>query len=265
MATRRPRLKKGFRVQTPGKRFATQHRSGFGGPTKGVVTPKAPGMNTTAPTAPIPKYGQVPKPMATPPPSASLQTTLDRNVTRQQYGTGMGDTNFAIRNLAAGYGLAPSVVQYGYDPGSNADTQTQLSIAQNQPGSTAEVLARNLALQHGNIDDNAELSNTFFSGRRLNELTSADDQYRGDLAQAQRDYEQALATLTGGLLSAQTTRNTNLSQADINDATAAVQAPPEAQAPQQTPLQFLQGLGGTLTNLGGKWYLRKPDGSLVPV
>lgn len=186
----------------------------------------------TQPVAPTaPKLAAVPQIAAAPPPP-SLQSTSDRNTANYDYGTSMGDVNSQLRSLAAQYGGAPQVTQYGYDAnkGAGGDTQSTLDVAANQPGSTLEVLARNLGLTKGNINDTNEAQNTFFSSRRISDLGNADSQYTGDAAAAKRTYDDAVSALTTAILQGRGTRNTNLTNADIADAQAAAQTTPEAQS-----------------------------------
>lgn len=203
-------------------------------PTAGVKrTPAQLSFKPAAPTQPVapaaPKLATVPQ-LAVAPPSPSVQTAADRNTTNYQYGTLMGDTNTQLRSLAAQFGGAPKVTQYGYDPNTRKDTETSLDVAANQPGSTMEVLLRNLGLTKGNINDTAESQNTFFSSRRLGNLGSADTQYQGDVGAAKRAYDDAVQALNTAILTGRGTRNTNLTNADITDQQAAAATAPQAQA-----------------------------------
>lgn len=210
--------------------------------------PKKPAAPVTQPAAPAkPALAAAPKAAVAAPP-ASVQTGADRNNSNYQYGVGMGDVNSQLRSLAAQFGGAPKVTQYGYDPALNAnggygDTQTSLDVAANQPGSTLEVLLRNLGLTKQNIDDTNAAQNTFFSSRRVGDLGSADSQYTGDVGAAKRAYDDAVNALIngpGGILAMRGTRNQNLSQADITDQQAAANTPPEAQAtdPAAAPIDW---------------------------
>lgn len=207
---------------------------GFTGATK----PATAGV-TQPPRPAAPALAAVPK-IAVGPPPPSVQTTSDRNSTNYSYGTMLGDTNSQIRSLAAQFGGAPQVTQYGFDPTKGyggADTETKLDVAPNQPGSTMEVLLRNLGLTKGNINDTNEADNTFFSSRRLGQLGAADTQFTGDAAAAKRQYDDAMGALVTAILQGRGTRNQNWAQADITDAQAAAATPPEAQAvnPAATP------------------------------
>lgn len=188
------------------------------------------GVPVTQPIAPAkPALAAVPKIAAGPPP-ATLTSTSDRNAANYSYGTMMGDTNSQLRSLAAQFGGAPQVTQYGYDPTGRKDTESTLDVAPNQPGSTMEVLLRNLGLTQGGINDTAESQNTFFGSRRVGDLGDADKQYQGDVATAKRTYDDAVSALTTALLTGRGTRNQNLTNADIADVQAAASTPPEAQA-----------------------------------
>lgn len=199
---------------------------GFSAPSAGTKPTVTQAPKPVAPTlAPVPK-------IAVGPPAPTLQSGADRINTNYSYGNTVGDINTQLRSLAAGYGAAPKVTQYGYDPtkGSGGDTASELDVAGNQPGSTMEVLMRNLGLTKGNINDSNLADNTFFSSRRLDQLGSADAGFAGDAAAAKRAYDDAVGALTAQLLGARGTRNTNLSAADIADIQNAASAPPEAQS-----------------------------------
>jgi hypothetical protein len=224
------------------KKKPTPMVSAWGGLSRSYVRPtsKAPTAPRSTPAAPTqppkpvaPTLAPVPKPIATGPPPPSLQTTADRNAAKYDYSTYQGGVNDQLRSLGAQFGGAPQVQQFGYD--ANGDSSQGLEIQANAPGSTMEVLMRNLGLQKQNIDDTNLGDNTFFSSRRLGQLGSADQGYTGDVAAAQREYESAVNNLITGLMGARGTRDTNLSQADINDWQAAQQAPPEAQQPVDQP------------------------------
>lgn len=204
--------------------------------TGAAPVPKPP---TQPPTPAAPALAAVPKIAAGPPP-ASLQTGADRINTNYQYGTTVGDVNTQLRSLAAQYGAAPKVTQYGYDPtknvgGAYGDTTTTLDVAPNQPGSTMEALLRNLGLTKGNVNDTNLAQNTFFGSRRLGQLGDADSQFAGDSGAAKRAYDDAVNALINGpngILAARGVRNTNLTNADIADQQAALAVPPEPSAPE---------------------------------
>lgn len=201
-------------------------------PPRPVAPPPKPPTQPAAPAAPA--LAAVPKIQSGPPPP-TLQSGADRNSTNYAYGTTLGDVNSQLRSLAAQYGAAPQVTQYGYDAtkGLGGDTQTALDVAPNQPGSTMEALMRNLGLTKGNIDDTNLAQNTFFGSRRVDQLGAADKQFSGDAAAAKRAYDDAVNALIngpGGILAARGTRNQNLTNADIADTQAAAATTPEPAA-----------------------------------
>lgn len=169
----------------------------------------------------------------------TLQSTADRTAANYDYGVTMGDVNRQLRDLAAGYGGAPQVTQFGYNPDQpGSDSQSMLGVTPDQPGSTTEVLSRNLGLTKGGIDQTANNANTYFSGLRLTNLGNADKDYQGQLADAQRAYESAMGQLITAMTGARGTRNQNLTNADIADIQAAAARQPEAQqvaAPEVAP------------------------------
>lgn len=191
---------------------------------------------TTQPPVPAPfTPATVPTPQVTPPPAPTLQSESDRIGAREGYGFTMNDANSQLRSLAAQFGLAPKVVQFGYDPNSNADTQTDLGVAANQPGSTADVLMRNLQGQQRNIDETSNSGNTYFSSRRLQDRGLAETDYGAQLAQAQRAYDEAIASLTNSILQARSSRQGTFRLADIADIESARAAEPEAQSGPLAP------------------------------
>jgi hypothetical protein len=191
--------------------------------------PKAPTV-TQPPQPKAPTLAAVP-PIATGPPPPTLQTTADRNQAGYDYGTLVGSTNTQLRSLAQQFGGAPKVLQYGFDPNNpRGDSQSEVDVASMSPGSTMEVLLRNLGLTKGGIDDSNEANNTFFSSRRLSDLGAADKQYSGDAAAAKRAYDDAVNALTTAILTGRGTRNANFSAADLADVQSAAAAKPEAQA-----------------------------------
>lgn len=241
MATKKPR--KATTISAYGN--APKGSSGVSKPrTFTGAKPPAPKPPTQPPTPAAPALAAVPK-VASGPPPASLQSGADRISTNYQYGTTVGDVNTQLRSLAAQYGAAPKVTQYGYDPtknvgGAYGDTQTTLDVAPNQPGSTMEALLRNLGLTKGNVNDTNLAQNTFFGSRRIGQLGDADSQFTGDSAAAKRAYDDAVNALINGpngILAARGVRNTNLTNADIADQQAALAVPPEpvAETPYAAP------------------------------
>lgn len=197
-----------------------------------------------APTAPKPPApftpAAAPAPIVHPPPQPSYASQSDRLGAREGYGGTVADVNAQMRNLAANYGFAPSVTQFGWNPEgtTNAfgDTQTEAAVTPNAPGSTADVLLRNLQGQQRNIDETALAQNTFFSGRRLDDRGRADTDYGAQVAQAQRDFQEAIRTLTNSITQGRSSRDQTFRNADEADRAAAQAAPPEAQAAAPPPM-----------------------------
>lgn len=253
-------------------------------PTLGAA-PKAP----TQPKAPAPFVPAAPPaaPKATAPPAPTLTSASDRTGAREGYGTIVADVNAQARNYAANYGLAPSVVQYGWNPEgtTNAfgDTSTELVTpgfdpTHPTPGSTGDVLLRNLQGSEQNIDETAMAGNAYFSGRRVDQRGKAETDYGAQIAQAKRDYDEAMRQLGTTITSGRSSRDTTFRNADIADIQAAAAVTPEAQAPDPTPaapaaapppapgtLEHAQLAGGTgFAGLQqGKQYKTDSKGDLV--
>lgn len=212
-------------------------------------------VSPTQPKAPAPfTPAAAPAAKVTPPPAPTLASQSDRIGAREGYGGTVADVNSQMRNLASNYGFAPSVVQFGWDPNAawdpvsqtfgGADTQSELDVTKSQPGSTADVLLRNLQGSQRSIDETANSQNTFFSSRRLEDRGRADTDYGAQIAQAKRDYDEAVRTLTNSITQGRSGRNQTFRNADIADIQNVTATPPENQAADVIPPrpQFAQGV-----------------------
>lgn len=211
---------------------------------------------------------QNPRPMVTPPPMPSLQSTQDRIAARNDFSGAMGNINQQLRNLAANYGGVDKILQFGFNPDAwdrnnpnGMFSSSELGVQANQPGSTLETLLRQLNSTKQGVNEAATAGNTFFSGKRINDLGIADTEYAGQVAQARRDYEAAVAQLMDAMTGAQGTLSSNLNNADIADIGAANATNPEAQASgPMSGQEILNSLPFTLEISRGATWAVYPDG-----
>lgn len=133
----------------------------------------------------------------------------------------VNDINRQLLQAALRYGGDPMVGLYNYD-----DTMTSAPVATNDPNSSLAQIARTLKENTKGLEDELTGNNTFFSGMHLTRQQDINDLGDRDRAQALRDYQDAVAQLTGGYQTARTGYGAEMAAANQDDIDyAASQAP----------------------------------------
>lgn len=244
------------------------------GPAVGSTATKQPGGTGSAgtyqspgqPAAPVSTQISQPNPVAAAqtaavpslpapaPPPPTAQSVIDRTGAHSQYETLQNSINSQLRNLAKSYGGAPKAQQFGVtyatDPTKGYEvptfTSSQQDVTPNAPGSQLEVLARNLAAQKNQTDEQNQADNTFFSSRRLDQLGTLDKGYNSDAGKAQTDYEKAAGDLISQLTGGQGILNTNEGQFGLNDINAAMAPKPAPASDTPPPPTYLGHQAGEI-------------------
>jgi hypothetical protein len=141
-----------------------------------------------------------------------------------------------MREIAQRYGGAGSVQQFNFSPGGERDlgldSASSIAATMNDPNSTVAQIARWLEDQQKFTRETHTGHNTFFSGLNIRDQGENTEEAARQRAQAQTDYESAVAALISGLQQAQAGRNESIRGANAADDEASAQAVAAAQAQQ---------------------------------
>jgi hypothetical protein len=141
-----------------------------------------------------------------------------------------------MREIAQRYGGAGNVQQFAYNPGGErdlgSDVASSIAATMNDPNSSVAQIARWLEDQQKFTRETHTGQNTFFSGLNIRDQGQNTEEAARQRAQAQMDYESAVATLISSLNQSQAARNESIRGANAADDEATAQAVAAAQAQQ---------------------------------